>query len=175
MSADELRKQLLADSDDEEKPAVTRTPAAGSSMASPAASTSGYTHGQPTPADAYYAHPTPADFATNSPAVAANDDKAERAGRAAAAAVDGLDALMSAAGLEDRLSAAGLWCVEHGWCSVAHLRSGGSRAADAFVTALRLKPDGARGRKLKKELKKDVWAWDMHAAAARSASKRPEQ
>ena len=76
---------------------------------------------------------------------------------------------MKAAGLADRLGAAGAWCVEHQWKSVAHLRSGGPRAADAFVLALRLKADGARARKLKRELKKDEWGWDVHAMAANAA------
>ena len=165
MSPAELRRQLLADSDDEEAaPATPRANASSSSAPMHSPTSDAYTPFTP---------PNPADVVPAS-AVPAATDEAERAGRAAAAAISGLDALMAAAGLEDRLAAAGLWCTEHGWCSVAHLRSGGTRAAEAFVTALRLKSDGGRARKLKRELKKDVWAWDVHAAAARSASKRPE-
>ena len=89
-------------------------------------------------------------------------------GRAAAAGVAGLDALMASCGLEDRLAAAGAWCVEHGWASVAHLRSGGTKAADALVSALRLKADGARARRLKRELRRDEFGWDAHAAAVRT-------
>ena len=91
-------------------------------------------------------------------------------GLSAASAVEGLEALMSAAGLPERLPAAGSWCEEQGWQSVEHLRSGGARTADAFVAAMRLKADGPRGRRLKKELKKDAFEWDAHASAARATS-----
>jgi hypothetical protein len=59
-------------------------------------------------------------------------------------------------------------CVEHGWHSVVHLRSGGPKAADAFVAAMKLKTRGTRAKRLKKELQRDEFAWDAHAAAARN-------
>ena len=103
-------------------------------------------------------------------AAAAYTEDAEllAAGLAAAARVAGLEALMSAAELPERLAAAGTWCEEEGWHSVAHLRGGGARAADAFVAAMHLKSDGARSRRLKRELRKDEFAWDAHATAARA-------
>ena len=101
---------------------------------------------------------------------AAADDAA---GLEAAAKVAGLEALMGAVGLEDRLGAAGAWCIANGWVSVAHLRGGGTRAAEALVGHLRLKPDGARAKRLKRAISKDEWGWDAHSAAAsRNAGKR---
>ena len=80
---------------------------------------------------------------------------------------------MSASGLEDRLPSAGAWFVEKGWSSVGHLRtSGGQKAVDGLVNALRLKADGARARRLKRELFRDEWAWDAHAMAAKVPVKR---
>ena len=76
--------------------------------------------------------------------VAAESEEGAAAGLAAAAKVDGLAALMDAAGVTERLAAAGLWCAEQQWQSVAHLRGGGVKAADAFVAAMRLKKDGPR-------------------------------
>ena len=78
-------------------------------------------------------------------------------------------------GSAGRLGAAGAWCIANGWVSVAHLRGGGTRAAEALVGHLRLKPDGSRAKRLKRAISKDEWAWDAHATAAslhRPAGKR---
>ena len=91
----------------------------------------------------------------------------------AAARVDGLEAAMTASGMAERLAAAGLWCEQNGWVSVAHLRTGGRRAADAFVGAMRLKPDGPRARRLRRALNKDEYAWDAHSQAARQRAPVP--
>ena len=100
-------------------------------------------------------------------------EAAKAAGLAAARSVGGLERLMSAAGLEDRLANAGAWFVEKGWSSVAHLRaSGGQKATDGLVHALRLKADGARARRLRRELKRDEWAWDAHSMAAKVPTPR---
>ena len=143
-SAD-LRRQLLEDSDDDEERALA-SPVAATSNSSPAA----------------YVPFAPPAVADPAPVATAADR---------VAAVDGLEMLMQAADLEDRLAAAGAWCEEHGWTSVAHLRTaGGARAADALIAALRLKPGGARAKRLNRELQRDVWGWDAHAAAARATS-----
>ena len=47
----------------------------------------------------------------------------------------------------------------------AHFRHAGPQAVDALVATLRLKPPKAK--KLRKELARDAWAWDWHAAATR--------
>jgi hypothetical protein len=152
--------QLLADSDDDE----AAHPAGASALSAPVADdvdASAYTPFSP-PAPPAALSPSPSE-PTPSPA----DDASQTA---AAASVDGLAALMSAAGLEERLGSAGAWCVQHGWASVAHLRSGGACAADGLVAHLRLKADGTRAKRLKKELKRDVWSWDPHALAAKAAA-----
>ena len=102
------------------------------------------------------------------------EDVDEELGYASAVAVEGLVQLMQAAGLEGRTATAGLWCAQNGWASVAHLKSGGASAVEDLLATLRLKADGARGKRLKKELKKDVWGWDAHAAAAQNAARDRE-
>ena len=150
-----MRRQLLDDSDDDEERADGER-----ALASPVAATAHTAHAAYMP---FAPPPVVADPATTTAAAAT------AAGRVAA--VDGLDLLMQASGLEDRLAAAGAWCEEHGWTSVAHLRTaGGARAADALIAALRLKPGGARAKRLNRELQRDVWGWDAHAAAARATS-----
>ena len=79
--------------------------------------------------------------------------------------IPGLAELLGACGLSDRLPIAANWCIEQGWESVAHFRHAGPQAVDALVATLRLKPPKAK--KLRKELARDAWAWDSHAAAAR--------
>jgi hypothetical protein len=156
--------QLLADSDDEEAGSA----AGASSLSAPvadAADTSAYTpFSPPAPPGTSGLYPS---ASLSAAAPSAEDEAAQMA---AAASVDGLAALMSGAGLEEKLGAAGAWCVQHGWASVVHLRSGGVRAAEALVAHLQLKKDGARARRLKKAIKKDVWAWDTHALAAKAAA-----
>lgn len=160
MTAADLRAQLLAESDDEED--------VGSPHADP--------HADSTPAYSPFVPSTVGSAASSSAplsrAVADTDEDDEAKGLAAAARVAGLEKLMSEAGLQDRLASAGAWCELNGWASVPHLRGGGPRAAEAFVHALRLKSDGARGKRLKKALKRDEWGWDAHAAAARNNSER---
>ena len=82
-----------------------------------------------------------------------------------ASQIPGLAELLGACGLSDRLPIAANWCIEQGWESVAHFRHAGPQAVDALVATLRLKPPKAK--KLRKELARDAWAWDSHAAAAR--------
>jgi hypothetical protein len=150
LSSEDLRAQLLASSDEDDE-AVKSTPPTGTTSA--------------------YAGPDPSSNTYSSSR--ANDEEVGRVdheeGAASAAAVDGLEAVLSAAGLEDRVPTAGLWCRAQGWVSVAHLRTGGPKVIDSLVKELRLKPTGARAKRLKKELKRDEWGWDVHAAAARSA------
>jgi hypothetical protein len=176
-SEEDLKEELLAQSRAEygaSSGACSSRAAAGgasaSTSAAPSAASSGNKYGAYAPpkdddddGPAAYT-PTTAD---GRPEEAPTEDVAK--GLAAAARINGLEALMTASGLLERLPAAGNWCEEQKWQSVAHLRSGGSRAAEAFVAAMRLKPDGPRARRLKKELKKDEFGWDAHAAAAREA------
>ena len=176
-SEEDLKEELLAQSRAEygaSSGACSSRAAAGgasaSTSAAPSAASSGNKYGAYAPpkdddddGPAAYT-PTTAD---GRPEEALTEDVAK--GLAAAARINGLEALMTASGLLERLPAAGNWCEEQKWQSVAHLRSGGSRAAEAFVAAMRLKPDGPRSRRLKKELKKDEFGWDAHAAAAREA------
>ena len=168
LTADELRAQLLADSDDDDDHAGAER--GNSRRGAPGEDGSGAggsagRGGGASPAYRPFTSPVAdADDARAAGGNAGGEDEAR--GRACAASVSGLEALLRAAQLEDRVAAAGAWCVANGWVSVAHLRGGGPRATDAFVTALRLKADGPRARRLKRELKRDVWGWDAHAHAA---------
>ena len=165
MTSAELRRQLLEESDDEEEGGRRAPPPATSDHHANAATSSGHD-------DGYTPFPThnPASSASAGAGEGESAAAATAKGLAAASAISGLDALLTAAGLDDCLADAGAWCEAHGWLSVAHLRSGGERAAEALVGALRLKSESKPAKKLRKALRKDVWAWDAHAAAARASS-----
>ena len=176
-SEEDLKEELLAQSRAEygaSSGACSSSAAAGGSSASSSAAPSAASSG-----NKYGAYAPPRDEDDDGPTVytpTTADGRPEEAptedvakGLAAAARINGLETLMTASGLLERLPAAGNWCEEQKWQSVAHLRSGGSRAAEAFVAAMRLKPDGPRARRLKKELRKDEFGWDAHASAAREA------
>ena len=175
MSAAELRRQLLAESDTEEgnNNAPMASPVADNNVGGSSSSSSS------PPAYMPFTPPSERQRAMDEESIAGSEysapvsEAAKAAGLAAARSVGGLERLMSAAGLEDRLANAGAWFVEKGWSSVAHLRaSGGQKATDGLVHALRLKADGARARRLRRELKRDEWAWDAHSMAAKVPTPR---
>jgi len=174
-SPDDLREELLAEARQENDASLGRGVGAASSGAGPSTSAAASSHDDRAAAYGAYSPTTAAAAATSGAYTPTTTDGREETsesgdverGIAAAARVEGLEALMVAAGMPERLPAAGTWCEEQGWKSVAHLRSGGARTADAFVVAMRLKPDGPRARRLKKEVQNDGFGWDAHASAAR--------
>lgn len=101
-----------------------------------------------------------------SPSARSSDRLRQEEMLAGRAPITGLAPLLERSGLSDKLAAATTCCEQQGWPSVAHIKSSGEAGQKLFIISLRIKPDGPRARRLKRELARDEWAWDAHNNAA---------